>query len=121
MVNLILCLTALTFCLSSVLLSGSTNNIEAFVVSDSIWMGIYASVILYRQRDQPSKLDWKYALKNSVMLSLAYACLLVHVQLNFYFITFGAILLLLAVINQLTNVYFHKIERYINREFFMEE
>jgi uncharacterized membrane protein YfcA len=81
-------------------------------------MGLYASIILYRERNEPKNLNWKYALKNFLGMIFGYMCLLLHVQLNFYFVTFGIILVLVAAANQLTNIYYDKVERYIDRTFF---
>lgn len=117
-VDSVLSLSALTFSLSSVMMSGSTNNIESFVAADSIWMGIYVSIVLYRQRNTPSKMNVKYALKNILAMVLGYLCLLLHVQFNFYFITLGIILVLMTAANILTNIYFEKVEKYIDKTFF---
>lgn len=120
-VDLVMNLRAITFSMSSVMLSGSTNNIECFVIADSLWMGLYASIVFYLTRNQPQQVDWKYALKNIVGMALGYICLLVHFQLNFLFISFGIVLVLITVANQLTNIYYDKVERYIDRTFFREE
>lgn len=79
-------------------------------------MGVYASIVLYKSRtDLQSKMDIKYALKNQVILILCYVTLLLHFQFDFLYISFGSILLGLYLLNQLTNIYFDRIEQYINK------
>ncbi len=77
-------------------------------------MGVYASMVLYRYRADKKSIERKYAVKNSLALLLCYACLVIHFSLDFYYMTFGLALTLIYVFSQLTNIYYDKIEDYIN-------
>jgi predicted PurR-regulated permease PerM len=120
-IDVVTSLSICTFCMGSVFLSGSTNCIEVYLVSDGIWMGVYASVVLYRCRNQQGTIEWKYAIKNSFALMLCYATLVVHFAIDYYYVTFGVVLLVVYLINQVTNIYFDRIEDYISKQFLRSE